>query len=231
MRIELFAARCLLVLCVEAGNSMWRNLCRRRMVVPRERRVFSRGCDTPVTDEWCRSILWRRWAGTNKIGVSDRGRFRAGRKRCSAENGRKQSNDVSSPSGRDGARLRGDVRVLGTSDGRHAATPAQNTGPLPATQNLAGQSHGINPSNSIRVWSTCGFQRVWSVRNYPRPSPASGDRPVCLIFILFAPGTMTGVPVDQFWPRVRIAFANQNLPGGWWWTVRKGKLIRTVSSS
>ena len=50
-RIELFAVRGLLVLCVEAGNPLRGELCRGRMVVPRERRMLSHGCDTPVGDE------------------------------------------------------------------------------------------------------------------------------------------------------------------------------------
>ena len=51
VRIELFAARGLLPLCVEAGNSLRGDLCRGRIVVPCERGMLFRGCDTPVGDE------------------------------------------------------------------------------------------------------------------------------------------------------------------------------------
>ena len=69
--------------------------------------------------------MWQRClpAGANKVGISDRGGLRAGRKRRSTENDDKQLNDVPGPSGRDGARFNSEVRALGTIDGRHVATP------------------------------------------------------------------------------------------------------------
>jgi hypothetical protein len=39
-----------LVLCVEAGNSPRGDLCRGRMVVPRERGMLSHGRDAPIGD-------------------------------------------------------------------------------------------------------------------------------------------------------------------------------------
>jgi hypothetical protein len=68
--------------------------------------------------------VWQRClpTGANKIGISDRCGLRAGRKRHSTENDDKQLNDIPGPSGRDGARFNGDVRALGTIDGRHVAS-------------------------------------------------------------------------------------------------------------
>ena len=67
--------------------------------------------------------MWQRClpTGANKVGISDRGGLRAGRKRRRTENDDKQLNDVPGPSGRDGARFNGKVRAL--IDGRHAAPP------------------------------------------------------------------------------------------------------------
>ena len=51
VRIELFAARGLCPLCIEAGNSQRSSLCLGRIVVRCERGMLFRGRDTPVRDE------------------------------------------------------------------------------------------------------------------------------------------------------------------------------------
>jgi hypothetical protein len=70
------------------------------------------------------------WA--NKFGIpGDNGGLSAGRKRRRPENDGKQLNDVPDTSGRDRGRVRnmicfnGDVRTLGTIDGRHVASPTR----------------------------------------------------------------------------------------------------------
>ena len=67
----------------------------------------------------------------NKFGIPDNGGLSAGRKRRRPENDGKQLNDVPDTSGRDRGRVRnmicfnGDVRTLGTIDGRHVASPTR----------------------------------------------------------------------------------------------------------
>jgi len=75
--------------------------------------------------------MWQRClpTGANKVGISDRGGLRAGRKRRSTEHDDKQLNDVPGPSGRDVARFQIEVRALGTIDGRHVSAPQPKPDP------------------------------------------------------------------------------------------------------
>ena len=127
-------------------------------MVPRERRMLSDGCDAPMGDERCRSIVWQRClpTGANKVGISHRGGLRTGRKRRRTENDDKQLNDVSGPSGRHDARFNSEVRGLGTIDGRHVASPIP-AGSLNPTCNegrtVAGRDQARDqPVDSIGVW-------------------------------------------------------------------------------
>jgi hypothetical protein len=136
VRIELFAARGLCSLCIEAGNSLRSSLCLGCMVVRRERGMSFCGRDTPVDEECCRSIVLQRRlsTGANKLGISgdDGGRLSAGRKQSPCQSDDKQTDGV--PNGRGRVRQRVqtntgcltiDARYSGTADGRHVASPTR----------------------------------------------------------------------------------------------------------
>jgi hypothetical protein len=159
VRVELFATRGLLALCVEACNSLRGDLCRGRIVGPRERRMLFHGCDMTVGEERrgeerCRSIALQRRR------MSNRGGLGTGRKRRSPENDDKQSKDVPDTSARD----RGSVRnriffssdaptlgIPGTIDGIHLHPQPVPPSQTPPAKRAEPWLAGIGPGDSMGV--------------------------------------------------------------------------------
>jgi len=128
VRIEFLAARGRLVLRIEAGNTLRGDLCRARIVMPRERRMLSHMCDTPRGEVRCRSLVLPRRlpVRARNFGLSHRTGLSAGRKRRGGENDHRQSNDMSD------TRVRTlDERMLGTIAGKHVVSPNRAPGPSP----------------------------------------------------------------------------------------------------
>ena len=152
-RVELFAARGLRSLGVEAGHPM-----RGRFGVggipARRRDMPSHGGHAPLHHGRCRSIVvQRRLPAGAKFGFlgDDRG-LRAGRKRCGCERDSKQPYEFPCTRGRDQRRFKlstacsdVDARSTGAANGRHVAIPAR--APAQAENQHAAMA-GPNPAEA-----------------------------------------------------------------------------------
>jgi hypothetical protein len=142
--VELFAARGLCPLRVEAGNSLRGDLC--PVVMPRERGMPFRGRHTPAGEQGCRlTVLQRRLStGGSKFRIpGDNGGLGAGRQQAPCQRDGKQPSDVPNSRTRDHGRARMNTvrfnvgarnpgtRSAGTVSGRHVVSPICAPAPKP----------------------------------------------------------------------------------------------------